>query len=195
MVDLINIILGIVTALTPLVAAIYYRKRWIEAEKRYNNLVSPKPISKSIKSDAQTERERWLEIRSKILLRDHFRCQECGYYKHLEVHHIVPKSKGGGDNPENLVTLCTRCHGKVHGFKKHIGGNHNHNRNHKHGKHRNRNRRRKEKRYFKEHTSEFVFSSVPPPNWDQMPENVKKERRDEMYELWVHNRLNQPRPN
>ena len=29
-------------------------------------------------------------------------------------HHIVPKSKGGSDTPENLLGLCLGCHSKVH---------------------------------------------------------------------------------
>lgn len=192
MVDPLSITLGVLTAIG-FVAAYIYRKKYQDTKKHYNNIINPPSVPKSVKSDANLERERWLEIRSKILLRDHFRCQECGYYKHLEVHHIIPKSKGGGDNPENLVTLCTECHGKVHGFNKHVGGNHNHKKRHKHGRNHNKNRRKKEKRYFGEHTKEFVFSPVPPPNWDKMPEGVKKERQDEMYERWVHNELNQPK--
>lgn len=29
-------------------------------------------------------------------------------------HHIVPKSKGGSDTPENLIGLCKNCHIKIH---------------------------------------------------------------------------------
>ncbi|MBQ7430259.1 RRXRR domain-containing protein [Butyrivibrio sp.] len=29
-------------------------------------------------------------------------------------HHIVPRSKGGSDTPENLIGLCNLCHDKVH---------------------------------------------------------------------------------
>ncbi len=29
-------------------------------------------------------------------------------------HHIMPRSKGGSDTPENLIGLCNVCHGKVH---------------------------------------------------------------------------------
>ena len=29
-------------------------------------------------------------------------------------HHIVPRSKGGSDTPENLIGLCSKCHSKVH---------------------------------------------------------------------------------
>ena len=27
-----------------------------------------------------------------------------------EVHHIVPRERGGGDHPSNLKTLCLVCH-------------------------------------------------------------------------------------
>jgi 5-methylcytosine-specific restriction endonuclease McrA len=30
------------------------------------------------------------------------------------VHHIEPRSRGGGDLPENLITLCGRCHSAAH---------------------------------------------------------------------------------
>ena len=29
-------------------------------------------------------------------------------------HHILPKSLGGTDDPENKVWLCAECHEKVH---------------------------------------------------------------------------------
>jgi 5-methylcytosine-specific restriction endonuclease McrA len=32
----------------------------------------------------------------------------------LTVHHVLPRSEGGLDNPENLLTLCRPCHDKVH---------------------------------------------------------------------------------
>ena len=65
----------------------------------------------------------------RILFRDNFTCQDCGAfhaYKNkygmyvpidddgLEVHHILPVSHGGGDEPENLVTLCKNCHKARH---------------------------------------------------------------------------------
>lgn len=31
----------------------------------------------------------------------------------LDVHHIVSRVKGGSHEPENLVTLCVGCHGKM----------------------------------------------------------------------------------
>lgn len=32
----------------------------------------------------------------------------------LEIHHIKPVAEGGGDEPENLITLCHSCHLKRH---------------------------------------------------------------------------------
>lgn len=51
-------------------------------------------------------------IRRLVLTRDRHRCQAqgCNHTKFLEVHHVIPRAKGGNNNPENLVTLCSACH-------------------------------------------------------------------------------------
>jgi HNH endonuclease len=48
----------------------------------------------------------------KILERDEWRCQApgCSSRRRLEVHHIIFRSHGGPDDPENLVTLCHGHH-------------------------------------------------------------------------------------
>ena len=46
-------------------------------------------------------------------LRPHQRlgvCQRCGRYGRVTVHHIIPLSQGGTDDPDNLLTLCPACH-------------------------------------------------------------------------------------
>lgn len=51
--------------------------------------------------------------RRNILRRDGNRCQYCGRTDlPLTIDHIVPKSQGGGDTWENLVTACTKCNNK-----------------------------------------------------------------------------------
>ncbi|MGV8118804.1 MAG: HNH endonuclease [Candidatus Xenobiia bacterium LiM19] len=47
-----------------------------------------------------------------ILKRDRFRCQVpgCNCRRNLHVHHIIWRSKGGTDDPANLIVLCTKCH-------------------------------------------------------------------------------------
>ena len=49
-----------------------------------------------------------------ILERDGWRCQSCGTMSGLEVHHRCWRSALGDDAPENLITLCNRCHRLIH---------------------------------------------------------------------------------
>lgn len=47
-----------------------------------------------------------------ILLRDGFRCVYCGASApeaRLEVDHVIPRSEGGWDGEDNLVTACETC--------------------------------------------------------------------------------------
>ncbi|WP_135827222.1 HNH endonuclease [Halorussus ruber] len=62
----------------------------------------------------------WDDIRKTAYLRDDYTCQNCklegsphGDTK-LHAHHVVPKSRGGTHDLENLVTLCEECHLAVH---------------------------------------------------------------------------------
>ena len=52
-------------------------------------------------------------------------CAACGDDdpSHLHQHHLVPRSRGGGDEETNTITLCVECHGKVHGRELHNGHN------------------------------------------------------------------------
>ena len=54
------------------------------------------------------------EIMIEILRRDEFTCQLCGSYRHLQIHHVCPRSKGGDNSEDNLLTLCNDCHAEVH---------------------------------------------------------------------------------
>jgi hypothetical protein len=43
--------------------------------------------------------------------RDGYKCQCCGKKNcRLEVHHLLPRSRGGSDKLANLITLCSDCH-------------------------------------------------------------------------------------
>ncbi len=51
--------------------------------------------------------------RRNILERDHHTCQYCNYRgEQLTLDHVIPRSRGGGDSWENLVTACVRCNVK-----------------------------------------------------------------------------------
>jgi len=47
--------------------------------------------------------------RHNIMKRDHKTCQYCGSSKNLTIDHVLPKSRGGKDTWENLVTACNTC--------------------------------------------------------------------------------------
>lgn len=50
--------------------------------------------------------------RFKVLSRDLFTCQYCGASApdvRLEIDHIIPVSKGGSNDSDNLVTACEAC--------------------------------------------------------------------------------------
>lgn len=44
--------------------------------------------------------------------RDEGKCQDCGAVKNIEYDHIMPVSKGGGSNIENIQLLCRPCNRK-----------------------------------------------------------------------------------
>ena len=55
-------------------------------------------------------------IRRAIYRRDGYACALCGDPRALTIHHVWPRSIGGGNAPTNLITLCRYCHGLAHGI-------------------------------------------------------------------------------
>ncbi len=55
-------------------------------------------------------------LRARVLARDGHRCSTpgCRHRHFLEVHHKKPRSRGGGDQIDNLITLCSACHQQAH---------------------------------------------------------------------------------
>lgn len=63
------------------------------------------------------------DIRREVMRFDEYKCRECGWShsmwnrsdpRHLELHHLHPHAKGGKSERENLGTLCTVCHDRIH---------------------------------------------------------------------------------
>ena len=61
----------------------------------------------------------WNATRRRVLDRDGHACRFCGttndehreeHGRGLHAHHIIPEGDGGRDAPENLITVCCRCH-------------------------------------------------------------------------------------
>lgn len=54
-------------------------------------------------------------IRKAVYRRDGYRCALCDSTKGLQIHHYVHRSEGGSNQPQNLITLCWKCHAVAHG--------------------------------------------------------------------------------
>ncbi len=56
------------------------------------------------------------QLRKSIYRREGYRCALCDSARYLQIHHIVARSHGGPDTPQNLICLCSDCHALVHGM-------------------------------------------------------------------------------
>lgn len=79
--------------------------------KAHNNVYCQYECRRNI---AMSKTTRIMMNRFSVLKRDNFRCTYCGASPKdgvtlLHVDHILAKSKGGGDNLENLTTACEQC--------------------------------------------------------------------------------------
>lgn len=55
----------------------------------------------------------WMTLRERVLMRDDYLCQHCLPERvsvASEVDHITPLHLGGGNNMDNLQSLCKDCH-------------------------------------------------------------------------------------
>lgn len=57
-----------------------------------------------------TNVSQWYKTINYIFARDNYTCAYCGQVGgKLEVDHVIPFSKGGSDEVDNLITSCRRC--------------------------------------------------------------------------------------
>ena len=80
-------------------------------------------------SDKFYHSKRWKEIRAYVLQRDFYMCQICTMTNCNTIHHIkelTPMNINDSSitvNPDNLVTVCNRCHNLIHDRYKHSEDN------------------------------------------------------------------------
>jgi 5-methylcytosine-specific restriction protein A len=58
---------------------------------------------------------KWQRLRQVILSRDNYICAAC-IRMATDVDHILPRSKGGMHDPDNLQSLCHECHSRKTGW-------------------------------------------------------------------------------
>jgi hypothetical protein len=59
-------------------------------------------------------------LRDQVLARDGYACVVCGRSSPLELAHVIPRHTGGGETPENLVTLCANCNLALDGRSRYL---------------------------------------------------------------------------
>ena len=89
--------------------------RYCEEHRKLTNR-----IYERFRRDPETKRRysgAWVHIR-KQYVNTHPFCEKClgqGYIVPVEhVHHIIPLSEGGTNEPDNLMSLCKSCHSSIH---------------------------------------------------------------------------------
>lgn len=58
-------------------------------------------------------KRRWEPLRLRVLQRDRYLCQLClpkRFTAATEVDHVIPRSKNGTNDIENLMSVCSDCH-------------------------------------------------------------------------------------
>ena len=71
------------------------------------------PVSK------KTRTVRWpalKTLRARVIARACCNCEACHACivgAKLEVHHVIKRSQGGPDTPDNCIALCRRCHDRT----------------------------------------------------------------------------------
>ncbi|GAA0856694.1 RNA-guided endonuclease IscB [Aliiglaciecola litoralis] len=79
-----------------------------------HRITNPEVESIGYKNGPQKE---FYNLKAFILHRDKYTCRSGRKIKHannLHVHHIVYRSQGGTNTPNNLITLCKLCHDDLH---------------------------------------------------------------------------------
>ena len=73
----------------------------------------PWPSIIRLSSFVRVPYKRVVLTRKNILRRDGFKCSYCGRSDlTLTIDHIIPKTRGGNDSWENLISACTICNNK-----------------------------------------------------------------------------------
>ena len=72
----------------------------------------PWPSIVRLKAYVRVPYKRILLTRKNVIRRDRHRCQYCGDKERLTMDHVLPKSRGGKDSWDNLVTACVPCNNR-----------------------------------------------------------------------------------
>jgi 5-methylcytosine-specific restriction endonuclease McrA len=110
--------LSLVSVRRAIVLLLREKAEMLEATKsllRSSNQAVPVPLVIRLVHYVRLPHRKVPATRASVMLRDAYTCQYCGAApgrSWLTVDHVVPRSRGGAHDWDNLVTACTRCNQK-----------------------------------------------------------------------------------
>ena len=82
-----------------------------ERTLRSESVTFPRPVVIRLVTYVSVPRDngRRRITRRAVFARDSWTCQYCGTNSHLTVDHVIPRSRGGPSDWDNIVTSCAPC--------------------------------------------------------------------------------------
>jgi hypothetical protein len=124
------------------------------------------------------------ETKTEVLVRDNHKCQSCGSDKKLEFDHIVPVSKGGSSEANNLQLLCRSCNRSKRALSKEEFATQS---TEKSSVSRSLETETEAERERKKHIYSVEFEKF----WDTFPPNPRKTGKVYAYKIWTRKRLDE----
>lgn len=124
------------------------------------------------------------ETKTEVLVRDNHKCQSCGSDKKLEFDHIVPVSKGGSSEANNLQLLCRSCNRSKRALSKEEFATQS---TEKNCDSRSLETETEAERERKKHIYSVEFEKF----WDTFPPNPRKTGKVYAYKIWTRKRLDE----
>lgn len=79
------------------------------ARKGFSRVFLAEFVQPNFPPSQERRDDSYLKFRAEVFARDGHACFYCGSPMNLTLDHVVPQSRGGSHDPENLVTACRSC--------------------------------------------------------------------------------------
>ena len=128
------------------------------------------------------------ETKTEVLVRDNHKCQSCGSDKKLEFDHIVPVSKGGSSEANNLQLLCRSCNRSKRALSKEEFATQS---TEKNSVSRSLETETEADTEAERERKKHIYSVEFEKFWDTFPPNPRKTGKVYAYKIWTRKRLDE----